>query len=167
MSGACAALDTPKTSPDGGLDWNLLRPFATVVQEVSLSKAADRPGLIQPTLGRREADIAIRFARSVQNDLIQRRVASQRFGFFASRTLTVRYGPDCGMDDLARYPLVGPLRDEMIEPVFLVLGVPVNFDRFVLRSEATSVRDTPIRAGDGAGLMPVAFAKRDPALEPR
>jgi DNA-binding transcriptional LysR family regulator len=258
-------MHSPKTSPDGGLDWNLLRSFAAVVEEGSLSKAAHRLGLTQPTLGRhirqleswfgeplfdrladglrptergrelaaqaaamaslastvaqlrrgpgdeicgvvrisagtfmagevlppilarisaahprlrleilatdefsnlgrREADIAIRFARSVQNDLIQRHVAGQRFGFFASRTLVAGHGPGRGLDDLARYPLVGPLRDEVIVPVFAALGVPVDLGRFVLRSDSAAVRDTAIRAGHGAGLMPVAFAERDPAL---
>lgn len=86
------------------------------------------------SLARREACIALRLSRPTTGDLVARRLATLRFGFFASPDYLAAYGRPVQLDDLADhhlldwygdYPTLAPavwlrelITDRSLTPVF-------------------------------------------------
>jgi DNA-binding transcriptional LysR family regulator len=68
----------------------IIASFSERYQQIAVELVTDRRNF---NLAKREADIAIRFVRFEQNDLVQRKVADFGNGLYASTTYLDRYGP--------------------------------------------------------------------------
>src|SRR5271155_5068376 len=115
--------------------WDELRTFLEVARDGSLSGAARRLGLTQPTvsagfrarnpgiaielaltdrnqdLARGDADIAVRMIRPTQSGLVARRIGATRIRLYAHRDYLARFGEPRSLADLANHCFIGFDRD--------------------------------------------------------
>jgi DNA-binding transcriptional LysR family regulator len=113
-------------------------------------------------LSRREADVALRFVRPVQRQLVIRKVASVPFALYAS----ARY-----LRDHARAAAGSPedvialheSMDESPESVWLRARLPGA--RVRVRVRSTVALQAAVLSGAGAGVLP-SYLARDPGLRP-
>lgn len=116
-------------------------------------------------LKRREADIAIRNTQPREPDLIARRVAHDRGGFFATPGYLEGLGPITDLQDLLRASFVG--FDDLIPYVALMnehFGLPVTEAHFPLRASSHAVHWELARKGLAIGAGPEALGRADPSL---
>ncbi|TPI17432.1 LysR family transcriptional regulator [Mesorhizobium sp. B4-1-1] len=114
---------------------------------------------------RRDADIAIRMVKPVQNELIARKVCDISLCACAAISYLDRRGRPLGPADLVHHALVGFDRsDEMIR-AFVQHGIPVTRGSFRFRADNQIVLWEAVRAGNGIGLGQQPLAERDPLME--
>lgn len=125
--------------------------------ELVLSNSAD-------DLLRRDADIAIRMFRPVQQALVARRVGGIEVGLHAHERYLAVHGMPQSIDDLAHHALIG--FDQ--ENAFIRAMQPklrwFSRDRFVFRADSDLAQLAAIRAGVGIGACQSALAAREPKL---
>lgn len=112
----------------------------------------------------READIAVRMTRPVQEQLVARRIGHVELGLHAHPGYLAARGTPRSMAALAGHALVG--FDEVtsyIRRASKALG-PVSRDDFSIRSDSDLAQLALIRAGAGIGICQVPLGRRAPAL---
>ena len=85
-------------------------------------------------------------------------------GFYASQEFLASHGVPAGGEDLARFALVGDQGGGAFRFVCEQLGLPLDGQRFVFRSDVPAARIAAIRSGIGIGLCPVFAALAEPEL---
>ena len=113
----------------------------------------------------RDADIAIRMARPVQNDLIARQVNTLEMGIFAHRSYLASKGEPSGVEDLAGHVIIGYDRNDLVIRGFQAAGFTVDRHFFRYRCDDQVTAFEALAAGIGIGFAPRALASRHPALE--
>ncbi len=116
-------------------------------------------------VARREADVALRYARPEGGDLIARRAGKVAFGAYASKTYLKVHGRPARADGFSGHDLVGydtGIRHWRPGP----LGAEAVRDaRVVLRTNSTLMLLKAVRLGIGIGSLPCILAGADPELE--
>jgi len=130
-----------------------------------------RVGFKELNLAQREADIALRWGNpGTQNSLVARKVASPRFGLFASTAYLDRMGRPGSKEDLSRHDGVYAMIDDD-HPLWLGahIGSPSPEHppgRVTFRTDSIWAFTEAIIQGYGIGLMPmVSVAGRGLPLE--
>lgn len=112
------------------------------------------------SLSRREADIAIRFGRPKDSDLLARRLSSVAFSFYASRGYAKALGKNpspamIGFDDENEF---------IADAAWLNREFPQA--RFIVRTNSQSTQAAAARAGLGVAQLPLHVGNDDPRLVP-
>lgn len=119
------------------------------------------PGGTVLDLGRREAEVAVRFFRSKPQDLVVRRVADVGYGLYASRAY-LRARPFT--DGLDSHRLLSPPPDDgSVESAWLRRLVPRPAPVFV--SELSTALLAAARADAGVAVLPRYLGDPEPALQ--
>lgn len=114
----------------------------------------------------READIAIRMVRPVQEALVARRIGQVPIGLFAHRDYLARMGEPRNLDELSRHTLIGFDRDETAYRAIRSLGLPLDRRLFSFRTDSNAAQLTAIRSGLGIGGLQRQLARQTPELCP-
>lgn len=112
------------------------------------------------SLSRREADIAVRFGRPKDSELLARRLSSVAFSFYASRsyakTLDKNTSPAMiGFDDESNF---------IADAAWLNREFPQA--RFIVRTNSQATQAAAARAGLGVAQLPLHVGGDDPRLVP-
>ncbi len=112
------------------------------------------------SLSRREADIALRFGRPKDSDLLARHLSSVAFSFYASRSYakTLSKNPSpvmIGFDDES---------DFIADAAWLNREFPQA--RFIVRTNSQATQAAAARAGLGVAQLPLHVGANDPGLVP-
>ncbi|PZR14440.1 MAG: LysR family transcriptional regulator [Archangium gephyra] len=119
------------------------------------------PGGTVLDLGRREAEVAVRFFKSKPQDLVVRRVADVHYGLYASRAY-LRGRPFTG--ELGSHRLVStPPDDASVESTWLRKLVPRPAPVFV--SDFSTALLAAARADAGITVLPRYLGDAEPALQ--
>nr|WP_227001419.1 LysR family transcriptional regulator [Pulveribacter suum] len=125
--------------------------------ELVLSNQAD-------DLLRREADIAVRMFRPVQQALLVRRVGAVELGLFAHADYLDARGTPLSVAQLGGHALVGYGQEsDFIRGLRRQLP-DFAWDRFVFRADSDLAQLAAIRAGLGIGVCQASLAARDARL---
>ncbi len=117
-------------------------------------------------LGRREADIALRLTRPLEEDLVTRRIASVDLSLYASRAYVAREGAPARPEESLRGHhaiLFADARAFAIENDWF--SARLDGARVVLRSDSVSAIYSATVAGVGIALLPRIVADADPLLQ--
>ncbi|MCA0047694.1 LysR family transcriptional regulator [Mesorhizobium sp. B283B1A] len=114
---------------------------------------------------RRDADIAIRMVKPVQNELVARKVCDIKLCACAAISYLDRRGRPLGPADLVNHALIGFDRSDEIIRGFVQFGIPVTRNSFRFRADNQIVLWEAVRAGNGIGLGQEPLAERDPLVE--
>jgi DNA-binding transcriptional LysR family regulator len=126
--------------------------------ELSVSNAADN-------LLRRDADIAVRFFRPEQEDVIASHVGTTELGLFAHDSYLARHGEPDGFDVPAQAFVAGFDREAVpLGPLLKGLPPPRPV-RFRLRTDAILARYAAVETGLGVGAYLVDVAAERPGLK--
>jgi DNA-binding transcriptional LysR family regulator len=127
---------------------SILARFQQVHPAVSIEMAATNE---TDDLMRREADIAVRFFRPAQPDLVMQKVGEVRVGLFASPAYLERMGAPTGIADFARHRLIGDDTSDRILNGMRAMGLQAERSDFVYRSDSILAQIAAIHAGTGIG----------------
>lgn len=127
--------------------------------EVEIEVSNEASNLLQ-----RNADIAIRMFRPVQNDLVARKVRDLPMGLYAhERYLERRPGPR-SLADLDRHVLVGQDHNPSLIAVFGALGLSLAPRAFQFRCDNDIAEINAVRAGIGIGPLHMGMAALWPGI---
>lgn len=149
------------TSPESfGIAWLAPRLATFARQHPGLRVTLDPSGKVLD-LARREAEVAVRFFRSKDKDLVARRVADVGHGLYAARSYLARY-PVRGARDLVGRPLLsGPPGDVDSDWLQHISGdTPPIFTSVLSVALAGAAR-----AGAGIAVLPRYLGDAEPELE--
>ena len=118
---------------------------------------------VENLLGR-DADIAVRFVRPAQPDLIATKVAEVAVGLFASRGYIERQGTPATMEDLAGHSFVTSEGAGETKAIAQARQIDLRHDQLRLRTDNLLARIAAVRAGAGIGPCHVWLAQRYPEL---
>lgn len=112
------------------------------------------------SLSRREADIAVRFGRPKDSELLARRLSSVAFSFYASRSYAKALGKNpspamIGFDDESNF---------IADAAWLNREFPQA--RFIVRTNSQATQAAAARAGLGVAQLPLHVGGDDPRLVP-
>lgn len=112
-------------------------------------------------LTRRDADVAVRMSRPVQNSLVAKKIGDLKLGFYATADYVARKGQPQGFDDLKTHTLIGFDRNfpELINQ--LNIGVPITRDLFALRTDNDAAQLAALKAGFGIGVCQHQVGRRN------
>lgn len=114
---------------------------------------------------KREADIAVRMYRPVQNDVITRRLGVLRLGFFASTAYLDERGRPEKLSDALGHDFIGFDRIDTLVEGFREHGLPVDRSFFQFRTDALFTHQALVEAGCGIGILHVDSSLATPGLE--
>ena len=114
---------------------------------------------------RRDADLAIRMVKPVQNELIARKVADLPLTACAATAYLHRKGRPERRQDLLSHDLIGFDRDDDLIRGFRAVRLVVDRHAFRFRSDNQIVMWEAIKAGNGIGVAQKALAGREPLVE--
>ncbi|MBU4434543.1 MAG: LysR family transcriptional regulator, partial [Alphaproteobacteria bacterium] len=132
--------------------------YPGLVIELSLSNRSE-------DLLRREADIAVRMTRPLQDALVARRVGAIPLGFHAHRRLLDALGRPASLEAAKALPLIGYESETMGVRAVKALGLDLRREDFAFRTDSDLAQLAAIRAGVGVGICQLGLAARDPMLE--
>jgi DNA-binding transcriptional LysR family regulator len=112
----------------------------------------------------RDADIAIRMVRPVQNDLIARKVNDMAMGAYARRDYLEKHELPQAVDDLFSHRLVGYDRTDLIERGMQRMNIRADRSIFRFRTDHQVAYWELVKAGAGIGFGPVFVANKSPDL---
>ncbi|MCU0832421.1 MAG: LysR family transcriptional regulator [Rhizobiaceae bacterium] len=113
-------------------------------------------------LTRREADVAVRFFRPSQPDLVMTRAGRLNVGLFASRRYLARQGRPLTLADFAQHRLIGDDSGDRIMRGMRALGLDPRRDDFSFRSDSILAQVAAVKAGLGIGSgLTLAFEGAD------
>lgn len=125
--------------------------------ELSVSNQADN-------LLRRDADIAVRFFRPEQDDLIAVHLGNTELGLYAHESFLQRYGEPTGFE-LPEHAFVAGFDREPTPLGPLLKGArPERPVRFRLRTDAYLSRQAAVESGHGVGVFLADVAAQRPGL---
>ena len=113
---------------------------------------------------RRDADIAIRYLRPEQPDLIARRVGRMELGLFAHPDYVASKGAPQSLTELLTHRLIGPDKDEYGFRLFSNRGLNLRPQDLALRTDSLMAQEAAVRAGFGIGVMQMAGALKGEKL---
>lgn len=114
----------------------------------------------------RQADIAVRMVRPVQEGLLARRVGRIALGLHGHKRLLDAWGRPATLAEAKKLPLVGHETETASVRAFKAMhGVDLSPDDFIFRSDSDLAQLAAIRAGLGVGICQTGLAARDPLLE--
>jgi DNA-binding transcriptional LysR family regulator len=126
--------------------------------ELSVSNLADN-------LLRRDADIAVRFFRPDQEDVIATHVGNTELGLFAHESYLARHGEPAGFDLPAQAFIAGFDREPVPLGPLIKGEAPGRAIRFRLRTDAILARYAAVETGFGVGAYLVDVAAERPGLK--
>jgi DNA-binding transcriptional LysR family regulator len=112
----------------------------------------------------RDADIAVRMVRPVQNDVIARKTNDLAMGTYAHRDYLERFGTPSSTEELFRHRIVGMDRSNLIIDGMAAMGIRAQRTTFDLRTDDQVAYIELIRAGAGIGFVASYIAGSDPRL---
>ncbi len=112
----------------------------------------------------READIAVRNFRPVQDALVAKRIGAIGLGLHAHRSFLGRYGMPVRLEDLASFALIGFEHATIGVRTLQAMGLTLQREDFAFRTDSDLGQLAAIRAGIGIGICQTGLAKRDPNL---
>lgn len=104
-------------------------------------------------LQRREADIAVRHVRPVEDELFARRLPDFTANFYATPAFIARHGPFAGPGDLAGVPFIAFGDPAGFIEALATSGIVLTPDQFPVRAESGIVAWECVRRGLGVGVM--------------
>lgn len=114
----------------------------------------------------RQADIAVRMVRPVQEALVARRVGLIALGLHGHKRVLDAWGRPATLAEAKRLPLVGYETETSSVRAFKAMhGLDLSPDDFAFRSDSDLAQLAAIRAGLGVGICQTGLAARDPMLE--
>jgi DNA-binding transcriptional LysR family regulator len=125
--------------------------------ELSVSNRADN-------LLKREADIAVRFFRPQQEDIIARKVGDTELGLFAHDSFIARFGEPEELTLPEGAFVIGFDREPMPLAPSLRGAPPTAPLRFRMRSDSVMAREAAVESGGGLGMFFVDIAATRPGL---
>lgn len=131
-------------------DFMIRHPEITI--EIDVSNVASN-------LLKRDADIAIRMFRPMQNDLIARKVTELPMGLFAHQDYLDRHPTPDTIQDLKQHVLIGLDRSPALIAAYRALGLEVSPDDFAFRCDSDVAEINAVRAGIGIGPLHLGMAK--------
>jgi DNA-binding transcriptional LysR family regulator len=140
-----------------GLLADLLRVHAQL--QIELIASDDVRNLL-----RREADVAVRFVRPDQPDVIATKVGEVAFGLFAHRDYLARMGTPRTPRQLVRHDLIGYEDPKATVEAVAGLGVQVDAAHVRFRSDSFLAHVAALRAAYGIGACQTWLAARYPEL---
>ncbi|MCD2178472.1 LysR family transcriptional regulator [Rhizobium sp. C1] len=112
----------------------------------------------------RDADIAIRMTRPIQNDLIAVKVNDLAMGTYAHERYLAKTGVPETVQDLAGHRLVGYDRDMLILNGMKALGIEGDRSLFTFRTDDQVAYWELVKAGAGVGFGARWLARQTPEL---
>ncbi len=113
---------------------------------------------------RRDADIAVRMVRPVQEALLTRHLGDAEIGLYAHRSYLDRRGAPGGVDELPAHALIGFDAETAFIRRLNVQSVVLHRRMFALRTDSDLAQLAAVRAGFGIGVCQAGLARRDPSL---
>lgn len=111
-------------------------------------------------LALQEADVAVRIRRPTEASVVTRHVGDLRVGLYATEALLAQNGTPRNLDDLGRYPLIGPDRN-LTELAFLAQqGLACISASSVVRTDCHLAQFAALRAGLGIGVCAHQLARQ-------
>lgn len=111
-------------------------------------------------LALQEADVAVRIRRPTEASVVTRHVGDLRVGLYATEALLAQNGTPRNLDDLGRYPLIGPDRN-LTELAFLAQqGLTCISASSVVRTDCHLAQFAALRAGLGIGVCAHQLARQ-------
>lgn len=113
---------------------------------------------------RREADIALRLYRPMQNDLVAKKTVSVNYGLYASKEYIDKYGMPLTARDLKYHKQILP-HDDILAMLskYNRSSVP-DRTKATFRSNSFSALSAAVKAGYGIGAQSCLLAAQDPDL---
>jgi DNA-binding transcriptional LysR family regulator len=102
---------------------------------------------------RREADIALRMVRPEQSSLIARKLGDVPICAAAHEDYLAEHGTPKTPRDLLLHKLIGYDRDETITRGFAKLGVDINRENFIVRTDDQAAYGRLVASGAGIGFV--------------
>ena len=164
---AGAMAGTVRITASEVIGMEVLPPLLTRVREA-------HPGLVfelaltnrNEDLLARQADIAVRMVRPVQEALVARRVGVIALGLHGHTRLLDAWGRPATLAEAKRLPMVGYETENAAVRAFKAMhGLDLTPDTFAFRSDSDLAQLAAIRAGLGIGICQVGLAARAPQLE--
>lgn len=146
-----------------GADWLVqqTRPFREQFPGITVEFKIENT---TSDLLRREADIAIRMFRPVQNDLIAKRCGTMTYGYYASRAYLEQHGTPTSFDDITTHEFILP-HDEILAHTNKFGKRPYHpRGNIAFRSNNLISLGSAVRAGFGIGAYSCIMAEDDPDL---
>lgn len=146
-----------------GADWLVrhTRPFREQFPGITVEFKIENA---TSDLLRREADIAIRMFRPVQNDLIAKRVGKMTYGYYASKKYIEKYGLPESTKDLSSHEFILP-HDEILAHTNKFGQRPFHpRGNIAFRSNNLISLASAVREGFGIGAYSCIMADKDPNL---
>ena len=116
-------------------------------------------------LVRRDADLAVRFVRPQQPDLLARRVGWVELGLYASPDYLKERGRPASVGDLDGHCIVGSAAGDEVRAFLDEHGIEASAATMAARGDSLLVRMAAIQAGLGIGPVHRWLADGDDALE--
>lgn len=113
----------------------------------------------------READIAVRMYRPEQLDVVTKHVGAVEVGIFGTKDYLARHGVPKTIEEFATHDFVGYDRSTLILDGMRAMGIPAEREMFTVRCDNQTVYVQLLEAGCGLGVVPLAAARRNPALQ--
>ena len=135
----------------------LRNEYPELTIELVLSNTAD-------DLLRREADIAIRMFRPVQEALVAKRIGSIEVGLHAHERYLAVHGVPRSMKELSRHTVIGFDQENAYIRSLQSRFAAYNRNNFAFRADSDLAQLAAIRAGFGIGGCQSPLAARDPKL---
>lgn len=119
--------------------------------------------LIQNLLAR-DADIAVRMAQPMQNDIIARKANDFSMGAYAHKNYLENRHPARSPEDLSHHTLLGYDRDNLIIDGMAVQGIKMSRRDFAIRTDDQVAYWHLLCAGAGIGFAPQYMASQNENL---
>ncbi len=141
---------------------------AEVLPPIIAGLAESHPGLTVElsatnaveNLRRRDADIALRVTRPVQDGLVARKLGEAELGLYASEGYARARGLPETPAALRGHALIGEDRGQAFDAALAAAGIDARALRFAVRSDNDAVQLALLRAGAGIGVCQVPLALR-------
>lgn len=130
-----------------------------LVVELVLSNRTD-------DLLRRDADIAVRMVRPVQEALIAQHLGHVDLGLYAHERYLARHGAPSALAELPRFHVIGFDRNDHSARALAKGVIELDRELFSLRSDSDLAQLAALRAGLGIGACQAGIAARNPQLRP-
>ena len=144
----------------------LLPPILVALQDAEPEIEIELvPSNIVANLLSRDADIAVRMVRPMQNDLIATKVNDMALGAYAHRTYLEKCGRPNSAIDLMSHRVVGYDRDDTLLRGMTEFGIKGEREMFAFRTDDHVAYWNLVKAGAGIGFIAAFLAQTEPSVE--